>query len=101
MFCCRGVYGRNLNIDFSVANLDFRRLKVNFTVSDAYLLYRYVHHLFGLEKLFLEKLFQVPHRGFVFYGHRFFLQLAAFQADESVGQCVLLLGRNVLSDDFQ
>ena len=33
--------------------------------------------------------------------HRLSLQLSAFEADESVGQCVLLFGRDVLADYFQ
>ena len=35
------------------------------------------------------------------HGHGFLFQLAPFQADESVGQGVALLGADVLADDFE
>ena len=61
----------------------------------------YIYYFLCLEELLFKELLQVPQRGLVLDGHGFISQFAPLEANQSVGQCILLFGGDVLADNLQ
>lgn len=61
----------------------------------------YIYYFLCLEELLFKELLQVPQRGLVLDGHGFVSQFAPLEANQSVGQCILLFGGDVLADNLQ
>lgn len=56
---------------------------------------RYIYHFLGLKELLIEIFIQVMHTCLMLKRHRLVFQFASFQADKSVGESILLFGRDV------
>lgn len=61
---------------------------------------RYIYHFLGLKELLIEIFIQVMHTCLMLKRHRLVFQFASFQADKSVGESILLFGRDVLPDNL-
>lgn len=60
----------------------------------------YKYGFFSYEEFFVEEIFQVPSQYFVFEWSYFVFYLPSFQADKPIGQCVMLVGRDVFAAGF-
>ena len=61
---------------------------------------RYIYHFLGLKELLIEIFIQVMHTCLMLKRHRLVFQFASFQADKSVGESILLFGRDVFPDNL-